>query len=62
MKFWANGFGLKGGYNAGESPVFEQYVRPPESNNQRALNVHKSLIQKLVTAGWESTGGCGAAW
>ena len=62
MKFWADAIGQEGSYNAGVSILFEQYVPPPESNNQRTVNIHRDFIQQLVTDGWEPTGDRGNDW
>jgi len=62
MRFWADAIGQKGSYNAGASISFEQYVYPPASDDQRALNAHRDLIKQLIADGWEATGDRGNGW
>lgn len=65
-KFVAEAIGPKGVYVAEESAVFEhRFGTPGEMNDsgyQQTIDAHKSLIYKLVEAGWEPKGDRGDQW
>jgi hypothetical protein len=62
MSFWAEAIGSKGLYNAGESESVIFYGDYPSiQQNDKAEAAVNSLIKKLGSDGWESTGK-GKSW
>jgi zinc-ribbon domain len=67
-QFWAEAIGKNGVYNAGESPKYDITDYRPGGNalfkneNVKASTAFNTLVNQLISDGWEPTETMGGAW
>lgn len=67
-QFWARAIGKNGVYNAGESPKYTITDYHPGGNplfkneNFNASTAFNTLVNQLISDGWEPTGPIGDSW